>query len=65
MIEKRSRSLSTKVNSNFYDMVKVCLIMINNVNIIYESLIENVMKTLPTIYQKETKSSGKTSKFRV
>ena len=65
MIEKRSRSLSTKVNSNFYDMVKVCLIMINNVNIIYESLIENVMKTLPTIYQQETKASGKTSKFRV
>ena len=40
MIQKKSFSLSTKVKY-FYDMVKIRLIMINNVNIltIYESLI--------------------------
>ena len=33
MFQKRSCSLSTKANWNFYDMVKIQLIMINNVNI--------------------------------
>ena len=41
IIEKRSYSLSTKVNWHLYDMVKIQLMMINNVNIftIYKSLL--------------------------
>ena len=41
MIQKRLWSLSTKVHWNFYDMINICLIMENNVNIftIYESLL--------------------------
>ena len=41
MIQKRSCTLSTKVNWNFYDTKKIRPIMINNVNIftIYESLL--------------------------
>ena len=31
MIQKRSCSLSTKADWNFYDMIKICIIMINNV----------------------------------
>ena len=41
MIQKRLCILSTKVNWNFYAIIKICLIMINDVNIfaIYESLL--------------------------
>ena len=41
MIQKRSCILSTKVNWNFHGMIKIHLIMINNVNIftMYESLL--------------------------
>ena len=41
IIQKRLCSLSTEINWNFDDMIKICLIMINNVNIptIYESLL--------------------------
>ena len=41
MIQKRSCSLGTKVNQHFNDMIKIRLIMINNLNIftICESLI--------------------------
>ena len=34
MIEKRSCSLSTNLNRNFYDMIKFRLLMINKVNIL-------------------------------
>ena len=33
MIQKRLCTLSAKVNRNFNGMIKICLIMINNVNI--------------------------------
>ena len=48
-------------------MVKIRLIMTNNVNIfaIYESLLKNVTKILPTIYQNKTEVPGKSSKFQV
>ena len=67
MIQKRLRTLSTKVNGNFFDIIKIRLIMINNVNIctIYESLIYNAMTILLTIYQNKTKYLGKMSKLRV
>ena len=67
MTQKRSCSLSPKVNWNFYDMIKIRLIMIRNVNIftIYESLLQNVTKILPTIYHNKTKVPRKMRKFRV
>ena len=48
-------------------MVKISLKMINNVNIIniYEFLLQNIIKTLPKIYQNKTKVKGKSSKCRV
>ena len=41
--------------------------MTNNANniTIYESLLKEVIKILPTIYQNEAKVSGKMSEFRV
>ena len=41
--------------------------MINNANIfiIYESLLKNVMKTLPKIHQNKAKVSGKMNEFWV
>ena len=41
--------------------------MINNVNIytIYDSLCQNVMRILPTIYQNKTKLLEESRKFRV
>ena len=41
--------------------------MISNGNIftIYESLLQNVMNTFPTIYQNKTKILGKMRKFRI
>ena len=47
MIQKRSRSLSTKAKCNFYDLIKIYLIMINDVNIftIYpENFTSNLLK---------------------
>ena len=63
MIQKRSCSLSTKVNWHFYGMVKIRLVM-KNVNIltINESLLKNGIKILPTIYQK-LKFPGKVISF--
>ena len=51
-IHKRSQSLSTKVNRPFYDMVKIRVIIIYNVNIftIYETLFESVITILPKTY---------------
>ena len=48
-------------------MIKIHLIVINNVNIytIYQSLLYNVIKLLPTINQNKTEGPGKMSKFRV
>ena len=41
-------------------MVKIWLITVNNVNIfaIYESLLYDVIKVLPTIYENKTKVLG-------
>ena len=52
MFQKRSCSLSTKVNWNFYDMIKVRFIV--NIFTIYESLLLNVMKILQTILKNKT-----------
>ena len=67
MIKKRSCSLSTKINWHFSDMVKIRFIMTNNVNIftLYESLLQNVMQILRTIFKKKTNVLGKSSKFQV
>ena len=53
--------LNNKVNRHFYDMVKICIIIIWNVNIftIYDTSFENVMRILPTTYQNKTKMPGK------
>ena len=42
MIHKRSCSLNTKVNRTFYDMVKIRVVITQNVNIftMYETLFE-------------------------
>ena len=59
MIQKRSCSLSTKVNWNFYAMIKIRIIMINNANIftIYESLYDS--KTPWTFNRQFTKTKLK------
>ena len=36
-----------------------------NIWIIYESLLQNIMKILPIIYQNKTKVLGKSSKFQI
>ena len=61
MTQNRSCSLSSKVNRPFYDMVKILVIIISNVNIftIYKALFENVATILPIIYQNKTKMPGK------
>ena len=61
MIQKKSCSLSTKVNRPFYDMVKIRVIIISIVTIftIYETLSENVITTLLITYQNKTKMPGK------
>ena len=64
MIQKRSCSLSTKDNISFYDMVKICVIIIENVTFftIYETLFENVITILRITYQNKTKMPGKNRK---
>ena len=66
MIQKRSCSVSTKVNRPFYDVVKICVIVIKNVDIltIHETF-ENVITILPITYQNKTKISGKIRKCLV
>ena len=62
MIQTGSCSLSTKVNRPFYDIVKVLVVIISNVNIFfttYETLFENVTTILPITYQNKTEMSGK------
>ena len=48
-------------------MVKRRFIMIYNVNIftMYESLLKNIIKVLPIIYQSKTKNLEESNKFRV
>ena len=67
MIQKRSCSLSTKVNQPFHDMVKIRVIIIENVNIftIYETLFENATTILPIKYQNKTKLLVKNRKYLV
>ena len=47
--------------------LKICCVMIYNVNIftIFGSLLQDVIKILPIIYQNKPKVTGKNSKFRV
>ena len=65
--QSRSCSVSTKVDWNFYNIVKTYLIMINNVNYltIYVSLLQNIIKLLSTTYQNKTKDLGKVRKLLV
>ena len=60
MIQKRSRSLSTKDKRPIDDKVKIRVLIIWNVNIftIYENLFENVITVLPITYQNKTKMPG-------
>ena len=57
MIQKRSCSLSTKINKPFHDMVKIRVIITKSFNTftIYETLFENVITISPMTYQKKTK----------
>ena len=66
MIQKRSCSVSTKVNRPFYDVVKICVIVMKNVDIltIHETF-ENVITILPITYQSKTKISRKIRKCLV
>ena len=61
MIQKRSCSLNTKVNRPFYDMVRIRIILMKNVNIfiIYETSFENLITILLITYQNKTKMPGK------
>ena len=56
-----------RVNRPFYDMVKICVIIITNVNVFTkcETLIENVIRILPITYQIKTKIPGKNRKYFV
>ena len=67
MIQKKSRSLSTKVNRPFYDMSKIRVMIILNVDIfvIYEILLENVITILPITYQNKSKLPRKNRKCLV
>ena len=59
MIQKRSCSSGTKFNRTFHGVVKICVIIIRNINIftIYETFVENVITILPITYQNKTKMS--------
>ena len=61
MIHKRSCSLSTKVNRDFYEMVIIRGIVIQYFDIftVYKTLFQNVKKILPIIFQNKTKMPGK------
>ena len=52
---------------NLYGIGKISLIKINDANIftIYESLLKNIIKILPTIYQDKAKVPGKMDELRV
>ena len=67
MIQKRSYILSTKINIYFYDIVKIRVIIIQNVNIftIYQTLFQNVISILPIIYQNKTKMYEQNKNCRV
>ena len=67
MIEKRSCGLSTKVDRFFYDMVKIRVIIILNINIFtkYETLFKNIITILPITYQNKIKMPGKSRKCLV
>ena len=64
MIQKRSCSLSTKVNRTFNKnskLIKIRVIIMENVYIFtkYETVFENVITILPVIYQNKTKMPQK------
>ena len=67
MIQKRSCTLNAEFNWHFYDIIKICLIVVNNVNLftMYESLLENFMKMLPTICQSNLDFCEKWAKFEL
>ena len=54
MIQKRSCSLRTKVDYHFYGMIKIRLIMINNINIFLQHM--NVYSRLK--FREKVASSG-------
>ena len=64
MIQKSSCSVSTKVNKYFYGMVKIHVIIIQNVNIftIYETQFQSVINISLMIYQNKIKMPGKNRK---
>ena len=65
MIQKRSCSLSTKVNRNFHGMIKIRLIMVNNVNIFTIYNVNLYSKASGKFYRQftKTKLTGKMSKL--
>ena len=67
MILKSLRSLSTEVNRHFYDMVKIRVIIIQNINIftIYGNLLENIITILSITYQNKTRMPQKNTKYLV
>ena len=61
MIQKRSCSLNTKVNRPFYDMVRIRITIMKNVNIftLYETSFENIITNLSKTYRNKTKMHEK------
>ena len=66
MIQKRLWSLSTKVNTPLYDVVKIRVIITENVNIftIYETF-DSIITIFRITYQSKTKMPGQKGKCLV
>ena len=62
MNHKRLCSLGTKVNQDFYDMIKTRVVVISNFDVFttYDSLFQN--KILTIIYQSKTKTPAENRK---
>ena len=59
--------LQFRRDKKFYDMVKIRLTMINDVNIftLNELFILKIIKNLPAIYQNKTKVLGKVANYEL
>ena len=59
--------LQFRRDKKFYDMVKIRLTMINDVNIftLNEPFIPKIIKNLPAIYQNKTKVLGKVANYEL
>ena len=59
--------LQFRRDKKFYDMVKIRLTMINDVNIftLNEPFILKIIKNLPAIYQNKTKVLGKVANYEL